>query len=92
MLFPQDVILRRRGKEWDVVIKFLKKQIILLFSIFIITLFYANTLFAGGSPVEISWGLLIRFRKGLMVHLLEIHIDLNPARHGVRQLSAHGIF
>ena len=41
------------------VIKFLKKQIILLFSIFIITLFYANTLFAGGSPVEISWGFLI---------------------------------
>ncbi len=59
MLFPQDVILRRRGKEWDIVIKYLKKQIILLFSIFIITLFYANTLFAGGSPVEISWGFLI---------------------------------
>ncbi len=59
MLFPQDVVLRRRGKEWDVVIKYLKKQIILLFSVFIITLFYANTLFAGGSPVEISWGFLI---------------------------------
>ena len=59
MLFPQGVILRRRGKEWDVVIKYLKKQIILLFSIFIITLFYANTLFAGGSPVEISWGFLL---------------------------------
>ncbi len=41
------------------VIKYLKKQIILLFSIFIIALFYANTLFAGGSPVEISWGFLI---------------------------------
>ena len=41
------------------VIKYLKKQIILLFSIFIIALFYANTLFAGDSPVEISWGFLI---------------------------------
>jgi len=41
------------------VVKYLKKQIILLFSIFIIALFYANTLFAGGSPVEISWGFLI---------------------------------
>jgi len=41
------------------VIKYLKKQVTLLFSIFIIALFYANTLFAGGSPVEISWGFLI---------------------------------
>ena len=41
------------------VIKYLKKQIKLLFLIFVAALFFANTLFAGGSPVEISWGFLI---------------------------------
>jgi phosphate:Na+ symporter len=41
------------------IIKYLNKQIKLLFIFFIASLFFANTLFAGGSPVEISWGFLI---------------------------------
>ncbi len=41
------------------IIKYLNKQIKLLFLFFIAALFFANTLFAGGSPVEISWGFLI---------------------------------
>jgi len=41
------------------VIKYLKKQTKLLFIFFIVALFFANTLFAGVSPVEISWGFLI---------------------------------
>ena len=41
------------------IIQYLNKQIKLLFIFFIASLFFANTLFAGGSPVEISWGFLI---------------------------------
>ena len=41
------------------IIKYLNKQIKLLLIFFIASLFFANTLFAGGSPVEISWGFLI---------------------------------
>jgi len=42
------------------VIKYLKKQIKLIFSIIFASFFFANTLFAGGSkPGEFSWGFLI---------------------------------
>ena len=41
------------------IIKYLNKQIKLLFLFFIAALFFAKTLFAGGGPVEISWGFLI---------------------------------
>lgn len=41
------------------IIQYLNKQIKLLFIFFIASLFFANTLFAGDSPVEISWGFLI---------------------------------
>jgi len=41
------------------IIKYLNKQVKLLFLFFIASLLFANILFAGGSPVEISWGFLI---------------------------------
>ena len=42
--------------------------------------------------VGISWGLLIRIRKGSALHLFGIHIDLHLTRYEVLKFSIHDIF